>query len=876
MEIPVDLTGQTLGHYRIQAKLGEGGMGTVYQAEDTHLGRPVAIKVLSAHAISDPERKRRFVHEARTASSLNHPNIVHIYDIGQSGGIDFIAMEFVPGQTLDRLIGPRGMPRAEALNYAAQVASALARAHRAGIVHRDIKPANIMVTEEGLVKVLDFGLAKLTEPVHSIAASDSTETIPDNPRTEQGVMLGTIAYMSPEQAEGKKVDARSDIFSFGSLLYEMISGQRPFQGDSKIAILSAILNQEPKRLSELADSPAGPRLDAIVSRCLAKRPDARFQQMSEVKAALEGPGETGGTWNRRKWLVASAAAVLGLAMALGISPGLRDRLVTALGLGGQGGDQIVVVLPFQCAGSPDPAGQARCEGLGETLGRKLEALNQFQRGLRVLGSVENRGKEVTAPADARKTIGASLASTGIVQRAGGNVRVTATLVRTTTLAEMRRVEIEPPLRDASALEGMVRKIAGLLGLRWPRQAGEILAQGNTKVPEAYDAYLQAHGYLLHSDRGEAVDRAISLFQQALEKDPSYGLAHAGLCESYWAKNTLAKERQWADKAAESCLRAISAKADLPDVHVLLGQIYRGTGRPKEAVPEFERALQLDPLSPRAFLELGASYEALGRVNDAEATFQKRIELWPAYAPAYGHLGSFYAHQQRYNDAEQAYRKVVELAPGNSAGYKNLGAMYHYLGRPDDAIPMFKKSLDIQPTAGGYSNLATVYWYQGRYSDAVPLFEKATEMDPEGSLYWGNLGDAYRKVPELKARAPEAYRRAVKLIEAQLAVNPNDAGLRSQLAKYYAALGDQTRALAEISRARRLAPNSPGILHRAASIYLDLGRRDQAISALDLALQAGYSLAEVRQNPGFAELLKDPRFKRLEKTTPAATPGKSPQ
>jgi serine/threonine protein kinase len=278
------MIGQTLGHYRIESKLGEGGMGVVYRAYDTHLNRPVAIKVLSAEAVSNAERKRRFVQEARTASALNHPNILHIYDIDQSGDIVFIAMEFVPGETLSRLIGQKGIPLPEALKYAVQIGAALARAHTAGIVHRDIKPANVMVTD-GLVKVLDFGLAKLMDRGDDVGESARTETV-ITPHTEEGAIIGTINYMSPEQAEGKKIDARSDIFSFGSVFYEIITGRRAFEADSKLATLSAILTSEPKALGELLPQ-VPPELDQIITRCLRKEPDRRFQHMSDLKVALE-------------------------------------------------------------------------------------------------------------------------------------------------------------------------------------------------------------------------------------------------------------------------------------------------------------------------------------------------------------------------------------------------------------------------------------------------------------------------------------------------------------------------------------------------------------------------------------------------------------
>jgi serine/threonine protein kinase len=277
------MIGKTLGHYQITEKLGEGGMGVVYKARDTHLDRTVAIKVLPPEKVSDPERKRRFVQEAKSASALNHPNIVHVYDIDQSDGTDYIAMEYVDGKTLDQLIPRKGMRLSEALKCAVQIADALAAAHAAGIIHRDLKPANVMVTDKGLVKVLDFGLAKLTEPVVS-DETRTTETL--EPHTEEGTIVGTVAYMSPEQAEGKKVDARSDVFSLGSVLYEMATGQKAFQGTSKMSTLAAILHQEPKPVS--GATPATPaELERLINRCLRKDLAKRFQHMDDVKVALD-------------------------------------------------------------------------------------------------------------------------------------------------------------------------------------------------------------------------------------------------------------------------------------------------------------------------------------------------------------------------------------------------------------------------------------------------------------------------------------------------------------------------------------------------------------------------------------------------------------
>jgi serine/threonine protein kinase len=314
-EKPESLIGQQLGSYQILSLLGTGGMGVVYKARDARLKRFVAIKVLSAHQISDPERKRRFIQEARAASALNHPSIITIYDIGSEGGIDFIVMEYVAGKTLDQRIPRKWMRLNEALKLAVQMADALAKAHSAGIIHRDLKPTNVMVADNDLVKVLDFGLAKLTEVEGEEGGTRTTQL-----QTEGGTIVGTVSYMSPEQAEGKKVDARSDIFSFGAVLYEMVTGQKAFQGESKMSTLMAVLKQEPKPISQLVPATPGD-LEKIINRCLRKDQGRRFQHMDDVKVVLEElkEGSDSGTLagqlptvpsTRRTWVWAAAAVVV--------------------------------------------------------------------------------------------------------------------------------------------------------------------------------------------------------------------------------------------------------------------------------------------------------------------------------------------------------------------------------------------------------------------------------------------------------------------------------------------------------------------------------------------------------------------------------------
>lgn len=325
------MVGKVLAQYQICEKLGEGGMGVVWKARDAHLDRFVALKTLPAERLSDLERKRRSVQEAKAASALNHPNIVHIYDIAEADGVQFISMEYVPGKTLDQLIGRKGLRLNEALKYAVQIADALAQAHSAGIIHRDLKPSNVIVAENGRAKVLDFGLAKLTEVTTGEFGETATMTTRNGPSTEEGVIFGTLAYMSPEQAEGKKIDARSDIFSLGSMLYEMVTGRQAFHGDSKLSTLSAILKEDPKPASAVAaDVPRD--LEKIINRCLRKDPERRFQHMADVKVALEElkeesdsgkltglvqPGAPAQPKSRRMWTLAGTVTLLALALGIG-------------------------------------------------------------------------------------------------------------------------------------------------------------------------------------------------------------------------------------------------------------------------------------------------------------------------------------------------------------------------------------------------------------------------------------------------------------------------------------------------------------------------------------------------------------------------------
>ena len=869
------MVGRTISHYEITEKLGEGGMGLVYKARDTHLDRFVAIKVLPPEKVADAERKRRFVQEAKAASALNHPNIVTIYDIDVADGIHFIAMEYIAGQTLDALIPSQGMPVREAADCAVQMADALAKAHSAGITHRDLKPANIMVTEDRLVKILDFGLAKLIEPREAVQ-DDVTRTMQS--LTEEGRIIGTLPYMSPEQAQGMELDHRTDIFSLGVVFYQMTTGEPPFHAPNWVAVLQQILNSptpSPKALRpHLPEA-----VERIVFRATAKNREERYQSMLELSSDLRSLGEApepaaiaavqpspSKVSRRVRRRTAILAAVAALAVVLG-AMAFRERLGDWLAAWMLPAQRQIAVLPFINVGH-DPANQLLCDGLMETLSTKFSQLQNFQKSLSVVPASEVRRENLSSAADARRVFGVNLAMTGSLQPFRNAVRVTINLVDARTRRQLRSDVTDAPARDSTVLQDEVFvRAAAMLDLELSDNARKVLSAGETRVPAAYYAYVQALGYLSRFDVEENVDKAIPLLQKAVQEDPRYALAHAGLGEAFWRKFQSTKDKKWAESAEASCLRAVELDTRLSNVHTTLGMVYRETGRYEMALDELRTALRIDPMSADGHRLLAGAYELLGRKKDAEDTYRKAIELRRDLWIGYSDLGEYYFRRSEYDQAAEQYRKVLDLVPDHYRAYYRLGGIYYLQGKFDEAAAMFEKSLAMRPTPEAYSNLGTLYIMQRRYAEAVPILENAIKMGTASHQIWGNLGEAYSQTPSLAAKAPEAYSMAVKQAEQRLSVNPKDARVRASLAGYLAVLGRKREALAQIEQARRLAPDNQNVLFRSALVYESAGQRDQALRALEAAIANGYSPAEIEGARDLAELRNDPRYRKLVEGKP---------
>jgi serine/threonine protein kinase/Tfp pilus assembly protein PilF len=824
----LSLIGRQIGPYRVLSFIGSGGMGQVYRAEHTKLGSARAIKVLPERLAAHREFLSRFEKEARLASSLNHPNIVTVHDIGQFDSIPYIVMELVEGKTLDELIGEAPMPLATVVAVAAQIASGLARAHEARVIHRDLKPKNIMVRPDGLVKILDFGLCKLIPAIDQMDP-DGSASLENDSGTLPGTHLGTVPYMSPEQASGLSTGFETDQFSFGSILYEMLTGKRAFHRGPAALTLAAIIETEPEPIARIR-SDVPPALQAVLKRCLAKKPEFRYGSTAELSAELDrirnNPSEAG---------VAAPEPIIS--------------------------EKQLVVLPFMNIGN-DPANQALCDGMAEILTSKLSELEQFQRALQVVPASEVRRERISSAREAREAFGANLVVSGSVQCAGDRIRLSLNLIDPLSLRQLNARSIDTEVRDISVLQdGVVLEVAELLEVRLGRSEKQKLMAGRTSVPGAYAFYLQGRGYLQRHERIENIENAITLFLRALQEDPQYALAQAGLGEAYWRKYERTKDSQCVAQARAACARATQLNDALGPVHVTLGMIYSGTGQYQDALDSLQKALRIDPLNADAYHELAQSYAAMGKLKEAESTYKKAIEMRRNYWSTYNNLGGFYYRLGRYAEAETLFRRVLELTPDNAMAFNNLGTIYYVQRQHQLAAAMFEKSVAISPKVLSSSNLGAVYFAQGRYTEAARVFERTLTLNDRVYQVWRNLASCYYWAPNEREKAWPAFQRAVEVGEEERRVNPRPR-LIMHLADCYSMLGQREKALELLNHALSSDSSDVTMMFNAAMVYEQLSDRENALEWVRKALEHGYPRALVENSPTLEQLRADPRFQEL--------------
>ncbi len=683
--------GARIGPYEVVAAIGAGGMGEVYRARDTRLGRDVAIKVLPPGFAGDPERLRRFEREARAMAALSHPNILDVHDVGTFEGVSYLVVELLNGESLrDRL--ERGvLPIRESIGVAVQLARGLAAAHEKHIVHRDLKPSNIFLTNDGRVKILDFGLAKL---MASVPAGEA-ETLTHAPTgaTEFGRVLGTVAYMAPEQARGMAVDQRADIFAFGVVLYEMVAGRRPFHGRTAPDTVAAILKEEPPAL------PAGVpvRLRELIDRCLAKEPERRYQGGGDLLAAVEEVEAKGGAslWpsirralRRRPWMVAANAVVAVAALTLALDAGrLRGWLFG--GVAASGIDSLAVLPLENLSGDPEQGYLA--EGMHEALITGLTQLGGLRRVIARASVMRFKGTNMPLRQVAQELKVRALV-TGAVLRSGSRVRVTAHLVDPASEAQLWAKSYERELRDVLTLENeIVAAITREIKLRLTLRENARLASARPVNPEAYEACLKGRFHWYKLSR-EELDIAERYFQLALQEDPDCALAHEGMA-TVWLSRTDAgfmPAGEALPKAKEAAMKALELDDSLAEAHVTLANLKVMEWDWPTADAEFRRAIELNPNSAEAHFMYSDYLVTMRRTDEWRGEIHRALELDPLNFFWQTFYGWHLVYERRYDEAVAQLKRVVAAEPDFRAAHLGLWGAFYKKGADADAFAEAKE------------------------------------------------------------------------------------------------------------------------------------------------------------------------------------------
>ena len=848
--------GAILGsRYLIEAEAGEGGMGKVYRARDLDLDRTVALKIVRPDLAKDPHALATLKHEISLASQISHRNILRIHDLGEADGLRFVSMAWADGEDLGHLLRRYGsLPEERIVQLAIEMCEGLAAAHEQGIIHRDVKPSNVLLDSAGHACIADFGLARLLE----------TQTQQSLGRA--GEVHGTPRYMSPEQAEGKPVDVRTDIYSLGLILYEMSTGKIPFKDDSvyqTLALRVAEIPESPK----LTNPALSEKLVAIILRCLERDPRNRYATTREMLAALRqleienaASGMRAGT-RRRQFERAWIYGVFGIAAAVAIAVLIfflsrRAAIIRPYPVNGK----YIAVLPFRAL-STDPNLKYEAEGITDSISSRLFSLN----GVHPISVQALQRSDLTQSDSAiGRQVGANLIVNGTVQDQADRIQV---IVSIDDLRKDTRVwshAFTGFRADLFTLQDEIStQLVQALSITPTIEERERASVPPTQNLAAYDLYLKGRDVLKNRVDAAAATEALALFDQACGKDPNFALAWTGIADSSLLLYKIKKESFWADKALAAALEASRRNDNLPEVYFALGSVYTATGKNAQAVEEIKKALQLQPNSDNGYLRLGKAYAATGQVEPSLAAFKKAVELNPYYWYNYKQLGWAYFQFGRNQEALNEFKRQVELNPKDWSGYNNVGAVYYIQGRWKDCIPYFEKAIALQPTFDAYSNLGTAYFELGRYPEAVKMSETAVDLNPNSSEALRNLAQAYSRAGQ-KEKALPTYDRAISAAYNELQVNPRKADAMGTLAMCYAAKGELSRAQQFIQSARSVDGANSQLMYFEAVVLSRQGHPQEAFNALQRALQNGESLSEVINDPDLAAVRQLPEFKSLAK------------
>ncbi|HSL16419.1 MAG TPA: protein kinase [Methylomirabilota bacterium] len=858
-----ELVGRMLGRYEVLAFLGRGGMGEVFRARDTELGRDVAIKVLPPETAENEERLQRFRREARAVARLSHPNILNIHDFGTENGVSYTVTELLEGGDLRGRLAGAQLPLSKVVAISRAVAEGLAAAHSKGIVHRDIKPGNIFVTTTGQVKILDFGIASLrAEQTTEVDTDRSTDAL-----TRSGQVLGTTSYMSPEQVAGGAVDARSDIFSLGCVMYEMVTGVRAFDGGTPNEILAAIVGKDPNPISEIRpDAPAS--LATLISRCLEKEPGERFESARDVAYALDTlsedrapsrpqPGARVRRLGRRLW-----PAALGAAVAIAALLGWRlvsSRLPVTPELPEL---KHLAVLDFEAEGG-GPELTAMADGLTEVVSDRLRLVERQTRGSVWVVPRRHRtvGEKWTLDPVSRMH-GVTLAVAGRLRSSGDRLRLELELVAPGVDRPLRTAVVEDQVDDVVVFQtAPVIEVATMLGVVLEPDTLDELDDSSTRVVPALLSYLSARGILVRTSNGEQLLDAFHDLERSLAADPTFGEARAALLRTC-AALVHVSDGVAATPTCES-VAELSPREGSADLLGAAADFRRALGDAGAAVDLMKRAVALRPDDAELQLRFGRDLQAVDEFEAAEAAYQRAIDLRPDYWEGHYYVGYLGWVRGRYEATANAWRIAARCAPERSNLFSNLGAVFHYLDRPDQAMTMFQRAIEVS-SAGNYvalSNLGTLYFESGRYAEAVAAFQRALDLDDGDYRIWGYLGWSLAAGVD-PDRATEPFRRAAELAENLLARTPDDPDLLAKLAGYYAMLDRRDRGLELIERAIVVGSTDPGVMASIGESLEDLGDRDRALEWIAGALSDGRRRGQIENHPSLRELVADDRYQKL--------------
>jgi serine/threonine protein kinase/tetratricopeptide (TPR) repeat protein len=817
------MTGRTILHYVIGEQLGAGGMGAVYRAQDTKLGRDVALKFLPASYQYDPDRRERFFREARAASALRSPNTAAIYDIGEYDGSSFIVMEFVEGVTLSKMLGHGPLPVADAINIALQVADALDEAHSAGIVHRDIKSANLIVTERGLVKVLDFGLAKFTGDLSGISnKGDSDPTARLGQETVAGLVLGTVSYMSPEQALGQQVDHRSDIFSLGVVTYEMLTAKLPFNGESPTEIIDRILHQEPPAIARL-NYGVPQEFERIVRKTLEKDAAFRYQAAREMYIDLrtlqrdvESSNRTGAVnaYPTERGAEHQATALLSDTKPVTTNPSLAPPSPKL--------ENAVAVMTFSNI-TGEPSDEWIGSGIAETVTSDLKKV----RGLSVIG--RERTFEVlkdiqtgalndfdeSVAIDIGRRLAAAWILGGGFQRIGEMIRITARVIDVTTGEVIRTVKIDGKISEIFNLQDkIVYELSQGLKIELGTSEIDEIEAYETQSVEAYESFSRGMINLRNGSR-DSLDRAIYYFEKAADEDPNYAGAWAALSAAYDLKGGFLSIPELSHKAVEFAEKAISLNPRLSHAHQFLGGAYSTLGRYDEAIAAMNEAVRLEPNNAGAHGSLARAYWlGKGMVEEAIIELEHAVSINPQAGYSYLQLVFLHTLVGNYSRAEAAAKPAIELQEKFISGKEGLQVV------------------------GAHTRLGYCYYRQGRYDEAIAEYERELEF-----LKTSDHALRDRSLTELEQKLGAAYQRKGMTEEAEQ-------HFKSALKRYEHRIGK--------------GGDDPFTKYYIACLYSLKGDADHALKYLKESLGPlkEINTLRARSDPDFENLREDSRFREL--------------